>query len=566
MTESSQPPTEEEPAGGKQGPSLTPAIIKGGAIVLGIVAAFVALVVLFVVWPQTGPKKDSQNIRDAVHRAGKLYDRAQKLMANVVFTDAAGRTTAPFTTDLVTRPEQIKLLGPTTPNPKAIDNINEAVDSLQQALVNNRSAGEDVKALAHKLLSGLLALKGHYYTAESLTDKAGTANLLKLVEQAIGMMRMRMAAIEHYDRLTAVGDDELKAMRAKAVAEADDLKTRRDQVSREIFGLGEKVAGIRASIAALAAKARAARNESQSTKGQKGVELLEQALAYERQIDGLAGRIGETQDQLRVLKVEFDDLGLREVLAREQVKAAEAILDSRKRETTERLAERDECRKLLGKSVQSAIDLVDKVVQLCAQAKSAEAGAVSAYVDADSQLDAAKAGIPASSAQHEADKADIAMAIADLGMERLSLQARLELLATSITDLWPKLSPPRQVPPAAPKLTGYVADVEKLRGRTTAAYRNAARRYFKAIESADDIHKWVYQGRLATAHLGLYRLTGDTDELDKADQVITQALQGKESSPHLEPVLRLRRLVRADRRGPVSSPGAAPSTAPSTGP
>ena len=565
MTETPQPPIEEEPAGGKQIPSLTPAI-KGGAVVLGVVGAFVALVVLLAVWPQSGPKKDSQNILAAVNRAGKLYDRAQKLMANVVFTDAAGRITAPFTSNLVTRPEQIKLLGPTTPNPKALDNINEAVDGLQQVLVDNRSAGEDVKALAHSLLSGLLALKGHYYTAESLTGRAGATNLLKLAEQAIGVMRMQMATIEQYDRPTAVGEDDLKAMRAKAVAEADDLKAKRAQVSREIIGLGEKVAGIRASTAALAAKARAARNKSRITKGEEGVDLLEQALAYERQIDGLAGKIGEAQDQLRVLAVEFEDLGLREVLAREQAKVAEAILDSRKQETAERLAEGDECRKLLGKSGQSADDLVDKIVQLCTQAKSAEAKAVSAYVDADSQLDAAKAGKPARYAQYEADKADIAMAIADLGMERLSLQARLELLATSITDLWPKLSPPRPVPPAVPKLTGYVADVEKLRGRTTAAYRNAARRYFKAIESADGIHKWVYQGRLAVAHLGLYRLVGDTDELDKADQVINQALQGKESSPHLEPVLRLRRLVRADRRGPVSSPGVPPSTAPTTDP
>ncbi len=571
MTESPPPSIEEaaaETTGAKKISTLMLAI--AGGVALAVAGGFVALVVWLARSPEAGSQKANTNILAAVKRASKLYDRAQKLMANVVFTDAAGRTVAPFTSDLVTSPEQIKLLAPTTPNPKALDSINEAVDGLQQALVDNRSAGEDVQALAHKLLSRVLALKGHYHTAKSLTDRAGAGSLLGLAEQSIDVMRAQMTFIEHYDRLAAMTNDDVKAIHAEALSTAKDLKTKQVEVSNQITDLGNKVDRMKASSVALAAKARAARSESQRAKGQKGLDLLEQALAYEKQTYDLANRIGKAQDQVRALWVEFQDLGLREVSARERAEAAKAILDSREEETAKRLAERDQCRKLLGESENSAIDLMDRIVQLCVQAKTAEAGAVNAYLEADKELGAAKAGEPARYAQYEADKADIAMAVANLTMERLSLQERLRLLATSITNLWPKLSPPRQAPPAAGKLTAYVADPEKLRSDATACYRNATRLYSKAIKSAAGIHKWVYQGRLAAAYVGLYRLSKDTDELNNADRVINQALQDKDSSPYLEPVLKLRRLVRAERGGPTSAPSSAPSsvpadTAPSTG-
>jgi hypothetical protein len=107
--------------------------------------------------------------------------------------------------------------------------------------------------------------------------------------------------------------------------------------------------------------------------------------------------------------------------------------------------------------------------------------------------------------------------------------------------------------------------VEKLRSSATSGYQNATELYSKAIKSADRIHKWVYQGQLAAAYVGLYRLSGDTAELDKADQVINQALKDKESSPYLKPVLEMRRLVRAEQgRPPPTSPPRAPSTAPAS--
>ena len=53
-----------------------------------------------------------------------------------------------------------------------------------------------------------------------------------------------------------------------------------------------------------------------------------------------------------------------------------------------------------------------------------------------------------------------------------------------------------------------------------------------------------------------------------ADQVIGQALQNKEASPYLEPVVQMRRLVREVRGGPAPTPPTPsprpPSTAPAT--
>ena len=536
-----------------------------GAVALAVVGALAVLVVYVARWPEVGPQKANANIVAAVQRSNKLYERAQKLMANVVFTDAAGRTVTP-TTSKVTSPEQIKLLPLTTPNPKALDDINQAVDGLKQALADNRSAGKDVEALAHKLLSRLLTLKGDYYTAKSLTDKVVVGNLLDLANQSIGVMQRQMAFIEECNELTGISNDDVMTIRSEGLSKAKDLEAKKKEVSDIIFDLANKVKEMRASGAALATKASAARKESEKAEGQKGVDLLDQALAYEKVMYSLRGKIREDQDRIRVLEVEYKDLGLREVSATERAEAAEVILGNRKKETADRLVERDECRKVLKEFETSAIDLMDKIVKRSVEVKTAEAEAVNAYSAAVKQLEEAKVGEPARYAAYEADKADIAMVMADLSVERLSLQERLRLLAVLITDLWPKLSPPRQVPPGAPKLATYVADVEKLRNNATTGYQNATELYSKAIKSADRIHRWVYQGQLAAAYMGLYRLSGDTNELKNADDAIKDALKDKESSPYLEPVLELRRLVRAEQGMPPRAPSTAPaSTAPSTG-
>ncbi|MCK4277012.1 MAG: hypothetical protein KAX78_10890, partial [Phycisphaerae bacterium] len=96
---------------------------------------------------------------------------------------------------------------------------------------------------------------------------------------------------------------------------------------------------------------------------------------------------------------------------------------------------------------------------------------------------------PRKYAEAHADKADVAIAMANLSLERLLLQQRLERFADSVAELWPKLSPPRKVPPKVSKLAGYVEGVAKLRSDAAAGYRDATRLYDTAIRSADRIHE-----------------------------------------------------------------------------
>ena len=563
MTESAPPAIEEEAAEapGEKKIAMSTLAIWGG-VALVVVAAFVVLIVWIARWPEAGPQMAIANIQAAVEKNNKLYERAQNLMANVVFTDDAGQAVAPFSSDVVTSPEQIKLLPPTAPNPKALEDLKQAADSLQKTLDANPSARENVKAVAHKLLSNVLALKGRYYTAKSLTNRTSAANLLTLAEQSIGVMRTQMASIVQYDKLTAMTSDDIETMHNTALANANDLKAKELKVSREIIDLSNNVDKMKDSSAALAGKARAARNESQKAQGQKAIDLLEQALEYEKQIHQLSDNIGDAQDRIRVLVVELRDIGLRAASAREKAVAAKAILDNRNQEKAKRLEERKNCLELLDKSRKSAIDLTEEVLKLCAEVKKDEAEAVRAYGKADEALEAARTGQLPGHEQYEADKADIAMAIANLSTERLLLQERLHLLATSMVGLWPKLSPPQEAPAAAQKLTTYVSDVDKLRSSTITAYRDSAKLYSTAVKSADGKHKWVYQGQLAAAHLGLYRLTGDAGELDTAKSIIAEALQDKESSPYLRPVVELQRL--AEGKQPARPAPKLPTTVPAT--
>jgi len=72
--------------------------------------------------------------------------------------------------------------------------------------------------------------------------------------------------------------------------------------------------------------------------------------------------------------------------------------------------------------------------------------------------------------------------------------------------------------------------------------------------------RWIYQGQLADTYLGHYRLTGDKAVLAQAEEFVKKALEGKERSPYLTPVRRLKVVIDKAAKGDDSATGAGTRT------
>ena len=92
---------------------------------------------------------------------------------------------------------------------------------------------------------------------------------------------------------------------------------------------------------------------------------------------------------------------------------------------------------------------------------------------------------------------------------------------------------------------------EALRESAEKDFTDAVKSYKIALRQiastrVDPKLRWVYQGQLASARLALYRVTGDAEVLAEARKDLDDALEDKESSPHLKSLVRLREMMPAE--------------------
>jgi hypothetical protein len=112
----------------------------------------------------------------------------------------------------------------------------------------------------------------------------------------------------------------------------------------------------------------------------------------------------------------------------------------------------------------------------------------------------------------------------------------------------------------------YLPDLKKTRDQALADYKSAEAELEKVISQhlkyppGRNVN-WIYQGELASAYLGHYRLTwsekdqkGDETILAKARQFVGEALRDKQTSPYLASVVELQKLIQPAGAGPTTAP------------
>jgi hypothetical protein len=534
-----------------------------------------------------GCRSTASPLAEATARAGRLYDRACSLLNDTPYKvrqEYAPLTTVKTETELPLDPNAaVKLLQLTELgqiNPQADEAIKEAIDGLTKALAAAEGGPEIEKTKANAVLARLYALRGNRMSLEAGMARRQAWDIASLVEDAavrIGGMGKRIAS---YDQLLSATDESLGKM-------AETAKTRREAAEAKIAEAKGKIADLekeettlKAENAKLLDEARKLLVDSQVGDPIKGVGLFDEAKTKEDKAGANSARLAQIDEAKLTLKSQLVEFEVVHLAAAGKVApdgkvevpglatvAAEMASDRQKS-----LAKTDQDRKAqvdkLTEAQKQAETLAGQVVEISKAVAANEAKALGDYDKAVQIYQAYEQTVEAQAKNPGADGllkpdpviiamlGDVQMARADLRVQALLLQQRLNTVVTETSAIWSALPTQNTTPAVIGQMAGYVPDAGKMRENAQRDFSWAAKAYQKAKEAVKDPKlKWAYVLQQSAANVSLYRFSGDADAKRQAIAAL-DSLGSQEASPVIAPTAgEFRRLLA----GPALLGSEAPS-------
>jgi len=453
--------------------------------------------------------------------------------------------------------------------------LDEAREVLLTALKANPDAPASAKADARQLLGEIEATRARALVGAASEVRAQVASLHLRAMDRIAAARDQGMTADYHRALGQAPRDKLNQLVARTKQRRDAARNSVKRIDGQIAKLTDRIAKLAEKNKGLLAESTKRRAESDLATGRERLDKLHAAQAKEREIHANNTQADAARDEIANLRVD-------KTLQAEIVRAAERELA----ELAKRLAAMDEAKKVAEEDTLIAGDeaertagqackLAEDALGLGSKASALEKRALAALDRATAELDAAarharevvqaarQAGGRRSGGRNElleglADEKHLALILGskasahllagDVRSEGISAARRDLALAKAIADLAGKLGIAEPVVVGKGREAGQAAG--KAHTDAVADYTKAEADFEKVLSShlRDRIGRniqWMYQGRLASAYLGHYRLTGDKGVLAKAKATVDKATEGKAESPYLASVFRLKALIDA---------------------
>ena len=538
-----------------------------------------------------GCRSTASPLAEATARAGRLYDRACSLLNDMpyMFREKYAPFATPMTeTELPSDPNaaaklalvnQVKLTALGQINPQADQALKEAVDDLTKALASAEGQPEMDRINAQIVLARLYALRGYRMSIEAGMMRRQAWDLARRTESDAVLISGLGKMIATHDQLLSVTDASLGKMAEDAKAQELAAKGKIAEAQIKIAGLEKEETDLKAANVKISEDSRKLLTESQLDPI-KGVALFDEAKTKEDQAGANSARIAQIEEAVSVLKSQVADLegivtaaagqvtadGKVEVpgLATVAAEMAAARQKSRSETEQERKAQVDK----LTEAQKEAETLAGQVVEASKAAAAAEAKAMGEYdkavkaYEAYEQITEPYAKDPRAGAFLKPDPAiiamlgDVQMARADLMVQALLLQQRLQTVASETAGIWSALPVQNTTPAVIGQMKDHVPNPGKVKEDAQRDFSWAARAYEKATDAVSDSKlKWAYVLQQSAANVSLYRLSGDADAKQKATTALN-SLGSEEASPLIAP-------TAGDFRKMLAGPALLGSEAPS---
>lgn len=510
-----------------------------------------------------------RKLADELDKARRRYDHATALTDYPFYIDRSSGVRSPIYRKLGERLDVPATRPAIDDRPlKVLDEAEKLLASALAEVAGN--APENIKGDAELLLGKICLAKARHRIHVGESFRADADRRHRSAVAMIDGIYNRLSEADDNKAIASMPRDKIVARQAALNKQVEDLAGKMGVGDKQIAKLVGEIAALNKDSAAKRPEAQRLRDRSEVTTGPKGLELLTAAQAIEAQIDANAGKVAARQQAMAVLNNDKALLGRQQQLVKAEMaevgrhlaaigKSSSEAADSAKAAQAEAVefagqveaeasAAEQACRKIRDRETQALADLakalghfrraasaVEAEVRAAAAAKEPQEGGIVALMADDAHL-----------ASVLCVKASASLTMAEVRSRQLTMASANAALGARVTQAWKRLSRPS--PPVAAALGGYLADPAKARKEAEDDYKAAEadleRIDGKLLRTGDAKNtKWMYQGSLAAAYLGHYRLTGERAILMKADGLVKKALEGKDRSPYLEPVRRLEELI-----------------------
>ncbi len=420
---------------------------------------------------------------------------------------------------------------------EALAIIARAEDNLVKAIAE---AGSDAPkadmAIAENVMGRLLALKGHCYT--EITGKAIQrleAGRLR-AQIVLSTANWQVGMFEYYKTLGSLGDADVVIVRDRADRQAAVANDALDAIDGELSQLARDKQSYVEQYEASSSQARSLRGEAELESGQAGLDKMDKALELQTRADTAELKAAAIEFRTDSLNNRRKPLELDLAAATQASKAAQDVIAARGKQMDNIAASEMRISTQLSEKRAKLRDVLTEIATASSQIGDGFSKATNAYSLAIKRLKAAG---------NLSQEADIHMAAADLKIRCLLVLTANQNMGKSIRELWAETTS-QSTPASVRKMETFIAKVEQVRSEARDSYSRVAELYKRSLRDVERQQRWVYQGHIAAAYWRLYKLTNDEQDLQAARQMLDDALEGKEKSPYLAPLVELRKMLEND--------------------
>jgi len=484
-------------------------------------------------------KSDAANreVLAAATKARRLHDRALSLLANPV-QKISGQLD-PALQPVASSPNQVEVLPSEVLNPVALESLEQAERTLSGTMSQvGRDASPYTAGVGYNLLGQICMLRGFYHATGAAEAEERARQAAQAARRLANLAAAQEGLGEFYEQLTQMEDRDLLLMRTEAAEKARQAGEQIAALEGQIAALTRQKSDLEKRIEQASVRARDLRINSRLAQKQEALKLFQEALAEEAKVNASSSEVSHIENTVELRRLSLSALKTKLTAAQQRRQLAEKLLADRQQQNAKYLKGSQDVQEALAK-VNGELDAqLRQAAAAVQQAAEAAKRAAQAYQEAIGHFKTARR-IGGSKTQADLNEANAQMWLADLNVRTLRSKRAMELLHKQLAEATPGGPTIEDVDEAA------ATETQPSEATAAAeAYRRAAELYEAVLRRTDRNVKWIYQGQLAAANLGLYALTGEAEALNSAKAALQEALDGRRGSKYLQPLEELEQLAK----------------------
>jgi len=424
-------------------------------------------------------------------------------------------------------------------NPEVLSILDEAGSNLSSALRSNVGAAKGLRSLGAAVLGRIRSLEGDYHAAAASEAITSVRQGLDLVERSVFVLQTQGGLVGYYSRVGGLSPQELEESKAKAEQDIRDIRAQKEKLDEKLAALKDEYDRLLEQNRRLITEAQELRRKvSDST----GLDVLEEALAAEAKIDENGAKLARIERDIKAINDQKKEMDVVLKASQKMLASLDEALKLHEQEARQQARQREDVVRQLEEGVDSVERQLAEVVKQYRQVENAQEAALEAYEEAAEAAEGASqlGDDPARPAQ----AGQIALAEAELYAQEYLLgdysQRAGELLSRAFTQLR------RPLPSGAGAVGNYGRNASEAQSKAVEAYEEAAKYYQLAVSAARRARTGLageYQGQLAAAYIGRYRVQPDAETLSKARELLEEAQQGQDDQALLGSMAQLERIL-----------------------